>query len=122
MLMPKAAIAFARWLAVGNGFYRLSPAERRTAWSAAVWAHVILIPVSLGFIALAPKLHPTLFTVLFVQFLFATLPARLAVFALPIWEACREPGHRSGLSGWCFAFEVTLIPLFLVSFSLWLFS
>lgn len=122
MHMPKAITAVAHWLAAGNNFDRLSPDERRAAWSSALLTHVLLLPVTYAFVELSPALRATFDTSLFTHLLIALLFAKVAEGTSGLWELVLREKPLFESNGWLFAFGVTLLPLLVTSFAFWLFS
>ena len=96
--------------------------ERRSAWSWAILTHAPLWGVTWALVELSPALGPTFGAYVLMHFCVALLFARLADVVAAMWElAFREPPWFV-TSGWMFAFNVTLIPLFLAAFAAWWFS
>lgn len=122
MHLPRPITAVAHWLSAGNNFDRLSPDEQRAAWSSAFWTHVLLLPVTYAFVELAPALKPTFDTYVFAHFMIALLLAKLAEGTSGAWELLLHEKPRYERNGWLFAFGVTLLPLLVTSFLMWLYS
>jgi hypothetical protein len=122
MSMQKAIFAVAHWLAVGHNFDRLTPNERRAAWSCVLLTHILLMPVAYTIVELSPALRPTVGTYLLVHFLVALLLAKAAESMSGLWELACSEKPRFESNGWLFAFEVTLLPLLVTTFLIWLVS
>ena len=118
----KTIVGLCRWFASEHGFSQLTPEARRAAWIRAVLAHVIILAVSLGMVAAAPKMPATLHNIVLVHFLVGLLTAKIIEIISAAREAFKRPSLGLVSSGWFFAFAVSLQPLLLFAFALWLLS
>lgn len=97
----------------------VASADRRSAWSWAILAHVPLWGVTWTLVELSPALGPTLGAYVFMHFCVALLFARLADVVAAMWELALGEPPRFVASGWMSAFNVTLVPLFVAAFAAW---
>jgi hypothetical protein len=120
MQMPSTIMGVFRWFAREHGFLQLPPEAQRAAWALAALTHAVILVITLGLIAVMPKVSVSLHSVTLLHFLLGLLAAK----SVEIISAARKILKRPPLwlisSGWFFAFSFTLVPLLVVAFVSWL--
>jgi len=120
MHVGKSIVGICRWCASEHGFSQLPPVAQRAAWIRALLTHALVLFVTLGLIAAAPKIQGRWQSIVLVHFLVGLLAAKIVELISAAREMFKQPPLWLVSSGWFFAFAVTLQPLLVLVIALWL--